>query len=70
VAIFLSWNTVGEAHIGGVQGRYFIPLSMFLCLIGRRPGSLTLGAGTVALLVVVLTGDVSGLHAVAVQYPH
>jgi hypothetical protein len=70
VAIFLSWNTVGEAHIGGVQGRYFVPLSMFLCLIGRRPGGLTLGAGAVALLVVVLTGDVSGLHAVTVQYPH
>jgi uncharacterized membrane protein len=64
-AIFLSWNPLGAARIVGVQGRYFVPLSMFLCLLGRRPGIVTIGIGMVALLLIVVTGDVPALHAVA-----
>ncbi len=30
---YLQWNDVGETAIGGLQGRYFIPLLFPLCLI-------------------------------------
>ena len=68
-AIFLSWNPLGAARIVGVQGRYFLPLSMFLCLLGRRQGMVAAGIGMIALLVIVVTGDVAALHAVDTYYP-
>jgi hypothetical protein len=68
-AIFLSWNPLGAARIVGVQGRYFLPLSMFLCLLGRRQGMVAAGIGMIALLVIVVIGDVAALHAVDTYYP-
>jgi hypothetical protein len=69
MAIFLSWDAIGSDVILGVQGRYFLPLSMFLCLIGRRPGIVAVEIGAVALIVIVFMGDVAALHAVATRYP-
>ena len=69
-AIFLSWDSLGADHVIGVQGRYFIPLSLFLCLLASKSGIVRVGIGMGALLVIVLTGDVLALHLVAARYPH
>ncbi len=70
LAIYLSWDELGAYWIIGVQGRYFLPLSMFLCLIGRRPGPVATAIGAVALLVILVMGDFAALQAAATRYPH
>jgi uncharacterized membrane protein len=68
-AIFLSWSPLGADLVTGVQGRYFIPLSMFLCLLGRRPGAAAIAIGVIALLIILSTGNLAALQAVAERYP-
>jgi uncharacterized membrane protein len=70
LAIYLSWDTLGAYWIIGVQGRYFLPLAMFLCLIGRRPGIVATAIGAAAVLVILVTGDFAALQAAATRYPH
>jgi hypothetical protein len=51
---YLLWTNVGEAHIDGVQGRYFIPLMPILALMLSRlrlpvGGALRLGLLTIPI---------------------
>lgn len=37
-ANYLVWNKIGQAPIAGLQGRYFLPVSLLACLLLRRRG--------------------------------
>ncbi len=53
LAMFLSWTRPGAATIEGLQGRYFIPVALFGCLLGR-PGIGIGRTAATALFVVWL----------------
>lgn len=48
---YLSWSSVGEAEIGGVQGRYFLPLLPFLAI--ALPPVRVMAAGPLRRLLTV-----------------
>jgi uncharacterized membrane protein len=39
-ALYLTWTPVGADHVEGVQGRYFLPLALMLCLMVEGERSL------------------------------
>jgi uncharacterized membrane protein len=63
-ACYLDWTPVGESVIGGLQGRYFIPvlpLLIFLSLSGEPPKldrSLFLIAALVSIFSVVFLAQI------------
>lgn len=59
LSIYLSWSEVGSPVIGGIQGRYFIPLLLAVCLacedkprLGPNPGIWKLRLAVFPLLTV------------------
>jgi uncharacterized membrane protein len=35
LVLYVSWTPVGASVISGVQGRYLIPVALFICLLGK-----------------------------------
>jgi len=69
-ALYISWSPVGDFIVGGVQGRYFIPLAFFLAALfsarsSRRPRATILvcrsmvAAFPLITIPIVLVGIVS-----------
>ncbi|GBQ25133.1 hypothetical protein AA103193_2977 [Tanticharoenia sakaeratensis NBRC 103193] len=71
-SLYLIWTPVGHDIICGIQGRYFIPLSLLVCLIlprGVRTASLQIRAVDGALLAGFLGCVALSLHiGIMVRY--
>lgn len=62
--LYLQYNAVGASSIEGVQGRYLLPLVIFLAPWVPRPRrTLPLASGEVAALISALVGADALLHA-------
>jgi uncharacterized membrane protein len=76
-ALYVTWNTVAHEFVTGVQGRYFLPLALLLCLAleGERPmlpQNAVAAWVSKALVALVLAFPLVSLlivqHAVIVRY--
>ena len=71
-ALYLNWTPVGAARVDGVQGRYFLPILVFLPVtMPRRELSLARASAAVAVIAALLVcAWVAVPRLVAKHYDH